>query len=165
MYKRHVIFSNIIFLVVIGLAYKLNIDYSKIAEMAITVVSIALAVYIGATSMLLGSDYAKILKEIRDSEDNTRTNLGVLTTYLRRAGGFSISTLIVSCIYVLKIDWKPFASMIEDNHMSEFIFQTVSNVFSAISCGLFFVNIIFIWLILQFLINAIAKSTQCKKTK
>ena len=45
--------------------FKLKADYSKIADNAVSVISIALAVYIGAASVILGSDFAKKLKNNR----------------------------------------------------------------------------------------------------
>lgn len=62
MYERHKRLIVIIFIAVLIAAIILNADYSKIAEASISVMSIAVAVYISATSVILGSTYAEKLK-------------------------------------------------------------------------------------------------------
>lgn len=156
MYKRHRILLPVLFLLVSALSYFLYADYSAVAETAVTVVSIALAVYIGGTSALLGSPYAERLKKSRDTEDTTKTSLGVLATYLRLAGLFSIITLVISSVYVLDIDWQTVFHISEENN----ILEPILHILSSISCGLFLLNIAFIWLILLFLINSLSKSIQ-----
>lgn len=158
MYKRHKFLCMAILIVVTVLSFFLNIEYSKIAEIAITVVSIALAVYIGAASSLLGSPYAEKLRSIRDVEDTTKTSLGVLAHYLRAAGFFSMITIIVSSLCLLDID-LPSVLCISPAKCSLLAFlRFLMRVLSAASCGLFFVNVLFIGLILLFLINSISKS-------
>ena len=80
MYKRHRIAGASIFVIILVVAFLLDADYSKISEAAISVVSIALAVYIGAASVILGSDFADKLKRQRDIEIKTKTGLGVLAS-------------------------------------------------------------------------------------
>ena len=160
MYKRHKILCLIISLVVTVLSFLLNIEYSKIAEIAITVVSIALAVYIGAACALLGSPYAEKLRSIRDVEDNTRTSLGVLAHYLRAAGFFSVITIIISSVSLLDIDLPTILRISPSKNALLAFLHILKRVISAASCGLFFVNVLFIWLILLFLINSISKSVQ-----
>ena len=62
MYRRHKIACVALSLLTFFAAFILKADYSKIADCAISVVSIALAVYIGAASVILGSDFAGKLK-------------------------------------------------------------------------------------------------------
>ena len=62
MYRRHKIACAILFALSFLATFILKADYSKIADSAIAVVSIALAVYIGAASVILGSDFAGKLK-------------------------------------------------------------------------------------------------------
>ena len=62
MYKRHKLLLLAIFVGSFFITFLLGLDFSPIAEAAITVASIAMGVYIAAVSALLGSDYAKNLK-------------------------------------------------------------------------------------------------------
>ena len=61
-----------------------------------TVMAIAIAVYIGATSVILGSAYAEKMKSQVDPEIRTSSSLGVLASYLRTAGTFGIGTIVIS---------------------------------------------------------------------
>lgn len=160
MYKKHKWSLLIIFVVSALASYFLKVNYSKIAGAAITVVSIALAVYIGAASCLLGSPYAEKLRSIRDEEDKTKTSLGVLAQYLRTAGGFGIATIITSSIAQMKIDLPSLLLYSPSNKSLLRFAQLLVQIMSSASFGLFFVNVFFIWLILLFLINSITKSVQ-----
>lgn len=71
MYKRHKRLITMIFVAVFIAASFLKMDYAGIAEIGISIMSIAIAVYIGATSVLLGSPYAEKMKSQVDSEINT----------------------------------------------------------------------------------------------
>ena len=62
MYKRHKLLLLAIFVGSFFITFLLGLDFSPIAEAAITVASIAMGVYIAAVSALLGSDYAKKTK-------------------------------------------------------------------------------------------------------
>ena len=77
MYERHKHLIVIIFIAVLIAAIILSADYSKIAEASISVMSIAVAVYISATSVILGSTYAEKLKGQVDPKITTSTSLGV----------------------------------------------------------------------------------------
>lgn len=158
MYKRHKIMSMALFVGVFLVTFLLKADYFEIASSAISVVSIALAVYIGAASVILGSNFAEKLKNQKDSQIKTKTRLGVLATYLRIAGSCSLVTIVISGIYALDLDLsfvgKFFASWEYSNHLME----TMPLVLSSFSCSMFTLNIFFIWLILLFLINSMAKS-------
>lgn len=160
MYKRHKRLIVVIFIAVLIAAIILSADYSKIAEASISVMSIAVAVYISATSVILGSTYAEKLKGQVDSKITTSTSLGVLATYLRNAGAFAVIMIVISTIYVLKIDTpRPIATLLTNNGWHT-IGTLILRVVSAISCGLFAVNIVFMYLILLFLINSMSKSVK-----
>lgn len=160
MYERHKHLIVIIFIAVLIAAIILNADYSKIAEASISVMSIAVAVYISATSVILGSTYAEKLKGQVDSKITTSTSLGVLAAYLRNAGAFAVVMIVISTIYVLKIDTpRPIAILLTNNGWHT-IGTLILRVVSAISCGLFAVNIVFMYLILLFLINSMSKSVK-----
>ena len=157
MYKRHKIACIILAVLTFWAAFILKADYSKIAESAISIVSIALAVYIGAASVILGSNFANRLKMQQDRQLKTKTNLGVLASYLRIAGICSLLTVIVSAIYILDLDVSYFDNIlikcgqVENAHFFQYLF-------SSLSSSLFAINIFFMWLILIFLINSMTKS-------
>ena len=116
MYERHKRLIVIIFIAVLIAAIILNADYSKIAEASISVMSIAVAVYISATSVILGSTYAEKLKGQVDSKITTSTSLGVLAAYLRNAGALAVIMIMISTLYVLKIGTpKPIAILLTNN--------------------------------------------------
>ena len=160
MYERHKRLIVIIFIAVLIAAIILNADYSKISEASISVMSIAVAVYISATSVILGSTYAEKLKGQVDSKITTSTSLGVLAAYLRNAGALAVIMIMISTLYVLKIGTpKPIAILLTNNGWHT-IGTLILRVVSAISCGLFAVNIVFMYLILLFLINSMSKSVK-----
>ena len=68
MYKRHKLLLFTVFVGSFFITFLLGLDFSPMAEAAITVASIAMGVYIAAVSALLGSDYAKNLKTTTDKE-------------------------------------------------------------------------------------------------
>lgn len=158
MYKRHKAASIVLFITVFLFSFLLKADYYKIAEAAISVVSIALAVYIGAASVILGSEFAGKLKKQKDGQIKTKTSLGVLATYLRVAGICSIVTLIISSIYTIDLDFQSVRNIFMLWNCSEYFFQILPVLLSSFSCSLFSINVFFIWLILIFLINAMKKS-------
>ena len=159
MYKRHKIFGAILFSVIFLLSCLFKLDYTKIADSAISVVSIALGVYIGAASVILGSNFAGKLKSQPDSEIKTKTHLGVLATYLRIAGFLGIMTILVSSLYNLDIDIPLITEQLIKTSFGSWLINFLSVSFSSISCCLFAENLFFIWLILLFLINSLSKST------
>ncbi|MCD8017215.1 MAG: hypothetical protein LUE97_05355 [Oscillospiraceae bacterium] len=158
MYRRHKIVGSFVFIVTFSVATLLNADYSNLAQTAISVISIALAVYIGAASVILGSDFAGKLKAQRDSEIETKTSLGVLAAYLRTAGICAVGTIAISAIYILQIDFKLIQNMLINCDYETQLIKATSQIISSASCSLFALNVFFIWLILIFLINSMTKS-------
>lgn len=158
MYKKHKRLIAVLFVLIFILSLWLKADYSKIAEANISIMAIAIAVYIGATSVLLGSPYAEKMKKQQDAEISLKTSLGVLASYLRWAGLFGITTIVVSTLYVLNIG-STIMDMIPDSSLLGDTFpQMVPQVLSAFSCSMFAVNLVFVYLILIFLINSMTKS-------
>lgn len=144
MYKRHKKSTTLCFLLISIIAFVFEWEYSAVAEMAVTIASIAMGVYIAAVSSLLGSQYAKDLKSKTDPEYSNKTLLGVLADYFRYAGISCILLIIVSCLFLIpsNIHFPP-------------IFLSLGG---SISYGLFVVNIILTWYILIFLINSLGKA-------
>lgn len=141
MYKRHRIAEASIFVTILVVAFLLDVDYSKISEAAISVVSIALAVYIGAASVILGSDFADKLKRQRDIEIKTKTGLGVLASYLRIAGFCGLATIAISAVYLLDMDFQAIQEMLIQWQYGTFWLATIPKVLFALSCSLFAVNV------------------------
>lgn len=150
MYKRHKLFLLAVFVGSFFVAFFLDLDFSPIAEAAITVASIAMGVYIAAASALLGSDYAKSLKTTTDKEYPTKTLLGVLADYFRIAGLFCVVLIVVGCLYLIPTVWDATGYF-------------VANIFrcgSAFSYAVFSANILSLWLILIFLVNSLSKAVK-----
>ena len=84
----------------------------------------------------------------------------MLAAYLRNAGALAVIMIMISTLYVLKIGTpKPIAILLTNNGWHT-IGTLILRVVSAISCGLFAVNIVFMYLILLFLINSMSKSVK-----
>lgn len=152
MYKRHKIWAAIISSLSFLAAHVFHLDFTNIAEASITVVSIALAVYIAVPSVLLGSPFAKELKATTDAEDKTRSMLGTLSLYLRKAGGFSIATLLSGCWFLLVPNSF-------DGELTESVAYYARCGLSDLSFALFAINVFFIALITDFLITALMNSS------
>ena len=114
------------------------------ADTAITLVSIAVGVYIAAVSALLGRPYAKELKQETDKKKTGNTLLGTLQDYFRCAGKFGVVTIIVSCLYCIPSTY--------------IIPARIMRIGSAIAYGVFSCNILFLWLVFIFLVNSLEKS-------
>lgn len=152
MYKRHKIAVVIVWTISTLIAYVFDLDYADIASIAISVIAMALAVYIAATSAILGSPYAKKLRQTSDQEIPTKTALGVFSEYLHMAGFYGILTITISCFYIFEIfnkllDRYP---VLYKLHFYELM--------CAFSCGILAINILFLWLIFEFLIISLPKS-------
>ena len=63
MYKRHKRMVGVLTIVSFFASLLLQVNYNNITDITVTIISIALAVYIAAMSALLGSPYAKEFKE------------------------------------------------------------------------------------------------------
>ena len=150
MYKRHKLFLLEVFVGSFFVAFFLNLDFSPIAEAAITVASIAMGVYIAAVSALLGSDYAKSLKTTTDKEHPTKTLLGVLADYFRIAGLFCVVLIVDGCLYLIPTVWDT----------TGYFAANIFRCGSAFSYAVFSANILFLWLILIFLVNSLSKSVK-----
>lgn len=146
MYTRHKVEGIALFIVITAISYYTNLSYDNLANVAITVVSISVAVYIAAMSALLGSPYANRLKSVADKQVRGKSQLGVLTAYLRAAGRCGTITIIISCLYLIPSPITiPFYT---------------TKFFSSISYGIFAVNVLFLWIIFHFLSVALVDSAQ-----
>ena len=146
MYKRHKRQLSICVMATTAMAFMFDWDFTPIAEIAVTVASIAMGVYIAAVSALLGSQYSKDLKSTTDRELPSKTLLGVLADYFRCAGFSCILLILTSCLFLIP---------------SNIIFPPIFlKVGSSLSYGVFSSNIFLLWLILVFLVNSLGKSVK-----
>ena len=146
MYKRHKIIISLLAIFVFSISFFAPLHYAKIAEVAITIISITLAVYISVATALLGSAFSKSLKKLPDKEDPHKSMLGVLSSYLRWAGVYSVITIIISSIYII---WP---GITEANDTIMLVYFFASRGFSSFACALFSVNIVFMSIIMEFLV-------------
>lgn len=156
MYKKHKTAVVVVMLSVTAISWIFQFDYENISEIAITVVSIAFAVYIGAISAILGSPYAKRLRSIRDQEIRTKTLLGVFSGYLRTAVLFCILTISTSCLYIFRFGNR----LLFQFPILEKIYPALGRFACSVSCGLLGINILFMWLVFKFLIVSLSNSAE-----
>lgn len=152
MYKRHICHLIIVFAIAFFLSMVMELQYSLIAEETITVISIAIAICITISSTLLGSDYSRRLKKIPDSENPTKSLLGVMAEYLKATGVCSVITITVSSLYILKPNMAFLLRLYPD-------LSDLSRVASSISCAIFACNMFFMILILRILITALMNAS------
>lgn len=150
MYKRHKCFAWILVVAVFGMSMIFKLQYSAIAEISITVMSIALAVYISVSTSLLGSPYSKILKKLPDKENPTKSMLGVLADYLKKAEICSILTISLSTLYIVKPDTVSMQTIIDTQ-----LYCLLTGIISAFACAIFAFNVFLMSLIMSFLISAL----------
>ena len=157
MYKRDKIIAVTLFLIAGLITYSFGFDYSKISSSVFTVVSISVAVYIAVAAALLDSRYAVALKSAVDAEITTKTQLGVLSEYLRWAGRFSIITIVISCFFIVLPSEKAMV-LVQQLIKQASVIEAVGQLASSIAFGVFALNILFLWRIFVFLINSLNKS-------
>ena len=150
MYKRHKVLLLICIVGTFLMAFFFNWEFEAVAEVAITVASIAMGVYIAAVSALLGSQYAQELKSKTDPEYPTKTLLGVLASYFRLAGASCVLLIIISCAFLIPTNLD-----LTNNFVNLFF-----RCGECLSYAVFAANIIFLWLILIFLVNSLGKSSK-----
>lgn len=158
MYKRDKFIAVLLFLFSGIVTYFFSLDYSKISSTVFTVVSISVAVYIAVAAALLNSKYAVALKNTVDSKIPTKTQLGVLSEYLRWAGRLSIITIAVSCFFVV-LPSEQAVVFVQQLLKQTNAIETVGQLASSVAFGVFALNILFLWRIFIFLINSLSKST------
>lgn len=149
MYYRHKVQSVLLICLMFIICLIFNLKYSYIANLSITVVSIALAVYISISSSLLGSPFSRLLKRTPDKENPSRSMLGTLADYLKTARLCSIATITASSLYLLKPDFAFLKTILKTNYYA------LSNIISSLFCSLFAYNVFLMSLIMNFMIVAL----------
>lgn len=139
LYKRHRILLVMLLLLSYITAWIYNIPFKLIASDTITLNSIAIAVYMTAITLMIGSKTADAMKKT-DYEIKTKTQMGVLLAYLKRAmlvGIFSILNSFAAKIYCNDqlLTQKPY------------IYKAISST----GFALLIVTIFYMWLIFRFI--------------
>ena len=151
--KEYKIFLIGCFITVSVIAYLLNWNFDSMADTATTLVSIAVGVYIAAASALLeytievATPPCPLHQFLYSSSVHltaSNTLLGTLLDYFRHAGKLGITTVIVSCLYKIPATYD--------------VPVIIVRIGSAAAYGIFFCNILFLWLVFVFLVNSIEKS-------
>lgn len=143
MYKKHLLLAAFVFGTVFAVSFMLQVDYWNISEDAMTLVSIAIAVYITVPSFLVGSPYADKLKRTPDPKRTGMSQLGTLRDYLRDSMFFSILTIVLRAVYALKlVNFGKYCNNKID----------VDLLISSFSCAVFALDILFLWLIFKLIL-------------
>lgn len=140
MYKGDTISLWIAIALVGLLSWNCQFPYEEIASDAITVVSIADAIYIAAATLLIGSKTAGAMKHT-DPQIPTKTKMGVFVSYLRSAiiiGSLSIMGSIISKAYFT------------DNNFC-IQHELLHRVVSAFSFAMFVATLLFMLIIFKFI--------------
>lgn len=140
MYKRHKWYALITAVGTFMLSFVTHANYTKLSNDAMTLVSITIAVYLAVPSFMVGSPYADKLKRTADTEKTGMSQLGTLKNYLRDSMLFSILTIVIGSVYSLGIVnlGKIYNDKID-----------LDQLFSSLSCAIFALNILFLWLIFK----------------
>lgn len=151
-YHKRILFLS--FFTVGFLSYFLNIPFEKIASDSITVVSIAIAVYMTAITLLIGNKIVESMGKT-DSFIKTKTKLGVLVTYLKSAVLVGVLSILDCCF--LKI------YTVEDPNQLEGCFKNLYEIYkivSAIGLALFITTLLFMLLIFKFIATTILNQSR-----
>lgn len=147
MYKRHVIVTITIGVVIAVLSYFLSFDFRYIAEIAIDIMGIASAVYLAIYPLLQGSE--NLIKKLatQDSQLPRKTQMGVLNTYLKVGLIMGITSIVCGCIEMLIVGSYE---------------ETISklplwySLFSSAAIGQFASNFSILWFVGEFMVRRVA---------
>lgn len=114
-------------------------DYADIASDSMTIISIALAVYMTIFSSLMSSELADKMKKTKDNYFKEKTEMGVLQTYLKNAIYVGCINILLSCGVLI----------IESKKINQYIYLFISSIgITTLVC-----NIYFMYLMYKFMIN------------
>lgn len=153
MYNEHKLKLIIDFAIIFFISFISNMNFSDLSSECIAIVSINLAIYTVCIGCLINSTLLIKMKNSKDKKIGGKTELGVLKTYMELAMKNSIITIVLACVYKIRIFEIP-----KCIPMSDFITLIIKNqqfvrIFSSICFSFFSINFIFIWLIFIFIIN------------
>ena len=139
LYKNHRTILIMVTLLAGCIAWIFDIPYYKIASDAITLVTIAIAIYFAAVTLLIGSKTAGIMNQ-PDYIIKTKTQMGVFMQYLKWAILVGLLSIVDSYITKIYCDEKLHLIM-------PYLYKTISSIGIALLAAMIF----FIWIIFEFI--------------
>lgn len=147
MYKRHIIIIMIVCAIVGGLSYYLKLDYNKIADAEIDIMSIASALYLAIYPLLQGSETLIKRLQVPDKLLPLNTQMGVLNAYIKIGLIMGIISIILGCIDLLIV-----GSIFENIEEQPLWYS----LFSALAIAQFSGNFPLLWFVGKFMVNRVA---------
>lgn len=141
MEKAHKRILRITAVAVAMISFVCRFDYRDIASEGISLSSIVLAVYVASMMGFIGAKLGEKLAN-QPSQNPEYTQLWVLRTYFRNANVAAVMTIVASSIILLLPEYTEEVS-------PPLIYQ----IFSSLSLAVYAVNLIFMWFIIQFIMN------------
>ena len=145
-HKRMAVWISIL---VFGVSFFYRWDFSVIASDSISIVSIALAIYTISISALIGSNFAKLLKDTPHPVLKDSTQLDVIIHYFKQATKTAILTLLLSLF--IQLDHTFIMQRLNELKLLRTI--DFGRIYSSLCFSCLVLNFIFIWIIFQFIIN------------
>lgn len=141
MEKKHKVLLWFVAIAVAAITYICQLDYRNIASEGMSLSSIVLAVYIAALMGIGSSNLGKKLATI-PSKDPEYTQLWVLRRYFGNAVITSVMTITASSVILLVPGRLPEEPM-----------SVVYSMASSLSLAVYAVNLVFMGLIIEFVLN------------
>ena len=141
MEKAHKRILRITAVAVAMISFVCGFDYRDIASEGISLSSIVLAVYVASMMGFIGAKLGEKLAN-QPSQNPEYTQLWVLRTYFRNANVAAVMTIVASSIILLLPEYAEEVS-------PPLIYQ----IFSSLSLAVYAVNLVFMWFIIQFIMN------------
>lgn len=147
MYRRHVVITILIGVLVTVISYLLSFDYIHIAETAIDIMGIASAVYLAIYPLLQGSE--NLIKKLstQDLRLPKKTQMGVLNTYLKVGLIMGITSIVCGCVVLLTVG--SYAETIEK-------LPVWYRLLSSAAIGQFASNFPLLWFVGEFMVHRVA---------
>ena len=144
LYRKHKIAIGVVAIVIIILEFWLKVDYFEVADHSISVIAIALGIYIAALTALLGSKTMTAMKNAPDPNVPGKSKLGVLITYFRAAMLCGLVSIVISYISIFNKT---------NGWFSNYLHSEI--VLSSLGFALLSLNFLFMWLLFSFIVNSI----------
>lgn len=145
MYKAHKRILLVQIIATTAVAYYFDVPFNRVTSDSIAVVSIGIAVYLTAITLLIGSKIADSMREI-DHIIQTKTKLGVLIAYIRCAVLIGIASILDNCFLIVYKFEEP-----EELEQVAKSWVNLYRMVSAIGVALFIATLIFMYLIFRFI--------------
>lgn len=119
----------------------IKIDYSPLASSGLTLSSIVLAVYVAAIIGLVNTTLSQKMQKTISNSHTDKTQMGVLTSYLKKAISLSIGTIIISSLFLLFKD------------CGKGSYELIRRIMSVLGIVFYSENLLFLWMIIRFMLN------------